>query len=79
MFSEGRNDKLLGHLIVLLQYDWPKRENLFIEAVKKIQNQGSFKYACFFDYVIGIPFTLLKICSVKCCFYICILAIVYRL
>ncbi len=54
MFGEGRNDKLLGHLIVLLQYDWPKREDVFFDAIKKIHAQEVFKYPCFFDYIIGI-------------------------
>jgi integrator complex subunit 10 len=54
VFSEGRNDKLLGHLIVLLQYDWPKREDIFFDAIKKIQAQEVFKYPCFFEYIIGI-------------------------
>ncbi|XP_046853187.1 integrator complex subunit 10-like isoform X2 [Xenia sp. Carnegie-2017] len=54
IFSDSRNDKLLGHLIVLLQYDWPKCEDTFFDAVKKIQTQEVFKYPCFFDYIIVI-------------------------
>ncbi|CAB3982452.1 Integrator complex subunit 10, partial, partial [Paramuricea clavata] len=54
VFSEGRNDKMLGHLIVLLQYDWPKREDVFFDAIKKIHAQEVFKYPCFFEYIIVI-------------------------
>ena len=52
--SEGRNDTLLGHMIVLLQHDWPKREKAFTEVIERIIKQGGLKYPIFFNYVIRI-------------------------
>ncbi|KAK2573370.1 Integrator complex subunit 10 [Acropora cervicornis] len=52
--SEGRNDTLIGHLIVLLQYDWPKEEGTFYELLEKIRDNRGLKYRVFFDYVNSI-------------------------
>ncbi|XP_029186140.2 integrator complex subunit 10-like isoform X2 [Acropora millepora] len=52
--SEGRNDTLIGHLIVLLQYDWPKEEGTFYELLEKIRDNRGLKYRVFFDYVNNI-------------------------
>nr|XP_054751976.1 integrator complex subunit 10-like [Lytechinus pictus] len=48
------NDTGLGHLIVLMQYYWPREEPLFNEAIRRIRKQGSFFYHCFLNYVINI-------------------------
>lgn len=48
------DDTSLGHMIVLLQYDWPKHESLLVEVIDKIRRQGSFTYGLFFNYVINI-------------------------
>ncbi|XP_066497646.1 integrator complex subunit 10 isoform X2 [Hoplias malabaricus] len=54
-FAEGsRDDLALGHVIVLLQHDWPQGEALFLKAVDKICNHGSFQYENFFNYVTNI-------------------------
>lgn len=53
-FTDNRDDLALGHVIVLLQYDWPQGENLFLKAVDKICQQGSFQYENFFNYVTSI-------------------------
>ncbi|XP_078067115.1 integrator complex subunit 10 isoform X2 [Mustelus asterias] len=50
-FTDIRDDLALGHVIVLLQLDWPRGENLFLKAVDKICQQGSFQYENFFNYV----------------------------
>ncbi|XP_067899077.1 integrator complex subunit 10 isoform X2 [Heterodontus francisci] len=50
-FTDIRDDLALGHVIVLLQLDWPRGENLFLKAVDKICHQGSFQYENFFNYV----------------------------
>ncbi|KAJ8315831.1 hypothetical protein KUTeg_007981 [Tegillarca granosa] len=52
--SSKQDDDALGHMIVLLQYDWPKQGAVFLEATKKIQTQGSFTYNLFFNYVVSI-------------------------
>uniref|UniRef100_W5K8Y5 Integrator complex subunit 10 n=1 Tax=Astyanax mexicanus TaxID=7994 RepID=W5K8Y5_ASTMX len=50
-FSDsGRDDLALGHVIVLLQHDWPQGEALFLKAVDRICEQGSFQYENFFNY-----------------------------
>ncbi|XP_036372599.1 integrator complex subunit 10 isoform X1 [Megalops cyprinoides] len=53
-FTESRDDLALGHVIVLLQHDWPQGEALFLKAVDKICQQGSFQYENFFNYVTNI-------------------------
>ncbi|XP_023647607.1 integrator complex subunit 10 isoform X5 [Paramormyrops kingsleyae] len=53
-FTDSRDDLALGHVIVLLQHDWPLGEGLFLKAVDKICQQGSFQYENFFNYVTNI-------------------------
>ncbi|XP_063732951.1 integrator complex subunit 10 isoform X1 [Eleginops maclovinus] len=53
-FSDSRDDLSLGHVVVLLQHDWPQGEMLFLKAVDKICQQGSFQYENFFNYVTNI-------------------------
>ena len=45
------NDLTVGHLLVLLQYDWPKNEKLFCDIIRKIQQQGRFQYKSFMQYI----------------------------
>uniref|UniRef100_UPI0037E8FE6C integrator complex subunit 10 isoform X1 n=1 Tax=Semicossyphus pulcher TaxID=241346 RepID=UPI0037E8FE6C len=53
-FTDTRDDLSLGHVVVLLQHDWPQGEMLFLKAVDKICQQGSFQYENFFNYVTNI-------------------------
>ncbi|XP_063311876.1 integrator complex subunit 10 isoform X1 [Pelobates fuscus] len=53
-FADTRDDIALGHVIVLLQHDWPKGENLFLKAIGKICQQGNFQYENFFNYITNI-------------------------
>lgn len=55
-FTDSRDDLSLGHVVVLLQHDWPQGEMLFLKAVEKICQQGSFQYENFFNYVTSILF-----------------------
>ncbi|XP_074652222.1 integrator complex subunit 10-like [Tubulanus polymorphus] len=48
------NDMCLGHMLVLLQYDWPKQQTLFDQAMTRIRSRGSFTYNIFFNYIINI-------------------------
>uniref|UniRef100_A0A8C7SEE6 Integrator complex subunit 10 n=1 Tax=Oncorhynchus mykiss TaxID=8022 RepID=A0A8C7SEE6_ONCMY len=50
----SRDDLSLGHVVVLLQHDWPQGESLFLKAIDKICQQGSFQYENFFNYVTNI-------------------------
>lgn len=59
-FTDSRDDLSLGHVVVLLQYDWPQGEMLFLKAVDKICQQGSFQYENFFNYVTSILFALIS-------------------
>lgn len=43
----------MGHLLVLLQYDWPNEESLFTEIIERIKQHGSFSYPIFFNYIIS--------------------------
>ncbi|KAF1384655.1 hypothetical protein PFLUV_G00122450 [Perca fluviatilis] len=53
-FTDSRDDLSLGHVVVLLQHDWPQGEMLFLKTVEKICQQGSFQYENFFNYVTNI-------------------------
>uniref|UniRef100_A0A8C6AK77 Integrator complex subunit 10 n=1 Tax=Monodon monoceros TaxID=40151 RepID=A0A8C6AK77_MONMO len=53
-FTDSRDDMALGHVIVLLQQEWPRGEALFLKAVSKICQQGNFQYENFFNYVTNI-------------------------
>ncbi|KAM5264881.1 integrator complex subunit 10 isoform 5-T5 [Ctenodactylus gundi] len=53
-FTDNRDDMALGHVIVLLQQEWPRGESLFLKAVSKICQQGNFQYENFFNYVTNI-------------------------
>ncbi|KAM4586794.1 integrator complex subunit 10 isoform 2-T2 [Fundulus diaphanus] len=53
-FTDSRDDLSLGHVVVLLQHDWPRGEMLFLKAIEKICQQGSFQYENFFNYVTNI-------------------------
>lgn len=59
-FTDSRDDLSLGHVVVLLQYDWPQGEMLFLKAVDKICQQGSFQYENFFNYVTSILFAFIS-------------------
>ncbi|TRY98489.1 hypothetical protein DNTS_014629 [Danionella cerebrum] len=67
-FTENRDDLVLGHVIVLLQHDWPQGEGLFLKAVDKICQQGSFQYENFFNYVTSILQIPLRqnVCTEQC-------------
>ncbi|XP_053219017.1 integrator complex subunit 10 isoform X3 [Podarcis raffonei] len=43
-FTDNRDDMALGHVIVLLQQEWPRGENLFLKAINKICLQGNFQH-----------------------------------
>lgn len=53
-FGSKATDSLIGHTLVLLQYDWENNEALFTQIIKKIQKQSTFTYNLFFNYIISI-------------------------
>ncbi|XP_064407227.1 integrator complex subunit 10-like isoform X2 [Halichondria panicea] len=52
--GHSRSDRALGHLLVLLQYDWPKEEEMFAHVITMIQKRRKFSFPEFFKYVITI-------------------------
>ncbi|XP_002737290.1 integrator complex subunit 10-like [Saccoglossus kowalevskii] len=52
--SGGMNEIALGHMLVMMQYDWPKEEKTFRQVIDVIMQQGTFTYTMFFKYVINI-------------------------
>jgi len=48
------DDIILGHMLVLMQFDWPVYERLFCETVQLIKRKGHFFYPMFFGYIISI-------------------------
>ena len=61
---ETRKDDIIGHLIVLLQYNWPKGALLFEQLAKIITTLGGLKYKQFFSYVSSILFSNSQIVSI---------------
>jgi len=53
-FKKANEDLAAGHLIVLLQYDWPRHSGLLVEIVDKIRHQGHFTYQLFGSYIIQV-------------------------
>lgn len=53
-FKKANEDLAAGHLIVLLQYDWPRHSGLLVEIVDKIRRQGHFTYPLFASYIIQV-------------------------
>ena len=45
------DDMLVGHLMVLLQYDWPEHEEYFMKALRKVRGQRQFSYSLFLKYI----------------------------
>jgi len=54
------DDQLLGHMTVLMQYDWPKYEAQFCDVVRAIALRRKFSYNLFFTYVISILVVVVK-------------------
>lgn len=48
------SDTVLGHMIVLLQYDWPINVHLFEEIFSIIKQNHTFCYPIFVDYIINV-------------------------
>ncbi|ESO09031.1 hypothetical protein HELRODRAFT_190692 [Helobdella robusta] len=44
-------DDVIGHMLVLLQHDWRKYEQLFMDIRKCIEKKGSFAYTLFSEYI----------------------------
>lgn len=52
--SGSASDLAAGHLVVLLQYDWPQNAGLMEEILEKIRRQGHFTYPLFVSYIIHV-------------------------
>lgn len=53
-FSDPKNERALGQLVVLLQYNWPKEEEQFASVITTIQKRRRFNFPQFFKYVVSI-------------------------
>ncbi|PSN56704.1 hypothetical protein C0J52_00031 [Blattella germanica] len=47
-------DLAIGHIITLLQYDWPLEEELMTQLMDRIRRRGSFSYSLFLNYVVSV-------------------------
>ncbi|XP_067014792.1 integrator complex subunit 10 [Anabrus simplex] len=47
-------DLVIGHMITLLQLDWPLEEELFNKLMERIRQKGSFSYTPFASYVVNV-------------------------
>lgn len=65
-FSDAKNDRALGQLLVLLQYQWPKEEEIFASLITAIQKRRKFIFPEFFQYIIRIPIYLIDVFSNTC-------------
>ncbi|XP_054258425.1 integrator complex subunit 10 [Macrosteles quadrilineatus] len=45
-------DLAMGHMLVLMQLDWPQHEALQAEVIKRIRIRSSFTYALFTKYIV---------------------------
>ncbi len=52
--ADPKNEKALGQLLVLVQYQWPQQEDMFASIITTIQKRRKFNFPDFFKYVIGI-------------------------
>ena len=52
--ADPKNEKALGQLLVLVQYQWPKQEDMFASIITTIQKRRKLDFPDFFKYVIGI-------------------------
>lgn len=50
----GNSDLAIGHLVVLIQYDWPRNAIVLEEILEKIRRQGQFTYQLFVSYIIQV-------------------------
>ena len=53
-FKKANEDLPAGHLIVLLQYDWPRHAALLEDILVNIRRQGQFAYQFFVPYIIQV-------------------------
>ena len=53
-FSDPKNERALGQLVVLLQYSWPREEAMFASVITTIQKRRKFNFPEFFKYIISI-------------------------
>lgn len=58
---ETRSGDLVGHMIILLQYDWPKEDQTFFELLDRIRSHGGLTYRKFFNYIVSILFISLAV------------------
>lgn len=52
--SDPKNERALGDLLVLVQYQWPKEEAVFANLITTIQKRRKFSFPEFFKYIITI-------------------------
>ncbi|KAJ4445283.1 integrator complex subunit 10 isoform X1 [Periplaneta americana] len=48
------NDLAIGHIITLLQFDWPLEEDLMTHLMERIRQRGSFSYSLFQNYIVNV-------------------------
>ncbi|PNF20874.1 hypothetical protein B7P43_G11190 [Cryptotermes secundus] len=48
------NDLAIGHIITLLQFDWPLEEELMTHLMERIRQVGSFSYSLFQNYIVNV-------------------------
>ncbi|XP_021913688.1 integrator complex subunit 10 isoform X2 [Zootermopsis nevadensis] len=48
------SDLAIGHIITLLQFDWPLEEELMTQLMERIRQRGSFSYSLFQNYVVNV-------------------------
>ena len=65
--ADPKNEKALGQLLVLVQYQWPQQEDMFASIITTIQKRRKFNFPEFFQYVIGILCTMRLRTLCMCC------------
>ena len=54
VLANPKNERALGQLLVLVQYQWPLQEEMLANIITTIQKRRKFIFPEFFSYVISI-------------------------
>ena len=53
-FCDAKNERALGQLLVLLQYQWPKQEEIFASLITTMQKRRKYFFPEFFQYNVSL-------------------------
>lgn len=54
MTKHNYSELAIGHVLVLVQMDWPQEEEVVPSIMQQIHQHGSFNYILFQNYIINV-------------------------